>query len=840
MLSTAAVCFLIAIYAWRDRDTPVDSAIIFLMMIGITEWLTASALGYAITNPASKIVWAKIEYIGVVSVPLLVLIFSLTYSGYRHKLSLRNIALVALVPALTLLLAWTNEMHGLLWSSYVPYQENGLMFSDKTYGLWFWIYWVYSYLLLLAATAFIIRTALSSNTRVFRGQTIVLVLGILAPWLGNAVYVLGISPLGNLDLTPLAFAVTGIMLSLGIVRWRLFNIKPTAHVAVIENLADGLILLDKSSRIIDINPSALHIFGVNIPDTIGKHGSFLLPGELFSSELSSNAGKTRLEMKRSDDGIEKHFEITGTPFYGRRGDLMGRIVILHDTTELKRIQERLALAERRHLEGKIDESEGKYRALFDSAKDAIIIIDTASELIIEANRETEILFGCTRHEIINEPRSHIHPADKAEYYNEHFGQLIEAGGITDFDTEIIRKDEVVIPVAISASKVHLQGKSLIQYIIRDITERKYSQKKLKESEERYRTLFEKAVEGILISDIKTRNFKFANPSICAMLAYSQTELKNMNVSEIHPEDTLEHVLSEFEALARGDKSKSLNIPCLRKDGVIIYVDIIATKANIDGNECIVGFFIDATERKQAEARTIEMESLKRINQAKSELLANVSHELRTPLASIKGFIETLIETDVQWSKEEQLDFLQSANQEADRLTFLIRDLLDMSRIDSGKMVLDKRTYLMSEILDSAGNVLSVITAKHKLEIKIAGELPPLQVDKLRIAQVITNLVENAAKFSPEGSLITVEARPGEKVVVVSVQDKGEGMPQETIDYLFNRFYQAERVVSGKTRGTGLGLAICKGIVEAHGGQIRVESQVDRGSKFSFSLPVKEN
>jgi two-component system sensor histidine kinase KdpD len=251
-----------------------------------------------------------------------------------------------------------------------------------------------------------------------------------------------------------------------------------------------------------------------------------------------------------------------------------------------------------------------------------------------------------------------------------------------------------------------------------------------------------------------------------------------------------------------------------------------------------GFSIDITARKAAEAKMLEIEALKRTNQAKSELLANVSHELRTPLASIKGFIETLIETDVKWSKKQQLDFLQSANTEADRLTFLIRDLLDMSRIDSGKLILDKRSYLVSEILDAVSGVLSVITAKHKLKIAVLSDLPPLQADKVRIGQTITNLVENAAKFSAEGSPIVIEVKGVDDSLIFSIEDKGEGISQETIGNLFNRFYQAERVVSGKTRGTGLGLAICKGIVEAHGGKIWVESEVGKGSRFSFSLPVK--
>ena len=260
----------------------------------------------------------------------------------------------------------------------------------------------------------------------------------------------------------------------------------------------------------------------------------------------------------------------------------------------------------------------------------------------------------------------------------------------------------------------------------------------------------------------------------------------------------------------------------------------------DQNGAVIGvtsFIRDITERKQAEAKIIELEALKLANQAKSELLANVSHELRTPLASIKGNIETLIEPDVKWSKAQMMGFLHAANIEADRLTLLIRDLLDMSRIDAGKLKLDKGSYRINEILESASSVLSVITAKHKLKIAPLPDLPAVQVDKVRIVQVITNLVENATKFSPEGSQIEIKTVFKDNQVIISVEDRGVGMPPEVVGNLFNRFYQAAQVVNGKTRGTGLGLTICKGIVEGHGGEIRVESQEGKGSKFSFSLPV---
>jgi PAS domain S-box-containing protein len=254
---------------------------------------------------------------------------------------------------------------------------------------------------------------------------------------------------------------------------------------------------------------------------------------------------------------------------------------------------------------------------------------------------------------------------------------------------------------------------------------------------------------------------------------------------------------------------------------------------------VYGFFQDITERKNTEAKILEMEALKRIDQAKSDLLSNVSHELRTPLASIKGFIETLIENDVQWSKEQQLDFLQSADREADRLTLLIKDLLDMSRIESGNLKLNIQSYKFGEILDSISGVFKVVTARHKLKIVDKSEMVSIQADKIRIGQVITNLIENAAKFSPEDSEIRIEVKTENDGVMVCVEDQGKGMSEEVIGNLFNRFYQAKEAVLGKTRGTGLGLTICKGIVEAHGGKIRVESKEGHGSKFSFSIPLPE-
>ncbi|MDD5288971.1 MAG: PAS domain S-box protein, partial [Dehalococcoidales bacterium] len=246
-----------------------------------------------------------------------------------------------------------------------------------------------------------------------------------------------------------------------------------------------------------------------------------------------------------------------------------------------------------------------------------------------------------------------------------------------------------------------------------------------------------------------------------------------------------------------------------------------------------------TQLEEAQMQAYEAKKLREVDRLRSELLANVSHELRTPLSSIKGFTSTLLRKDVKWSAKQRQDFLQTIDSETDRLTRLISDILDMSRIEAGALKLKQQQCNISEVVDSVKGRLEVLTAHHRLKIVIPEKLPPVFVDEMRIGQVISNLVENAVKFSPVDSAITVAAHLEKKNIIVSVADQGEGMTKEVQGKIFNRFYQAEDVVTGRKGGTGLGLAICWGIVKGHGGEMRVESKVKEGSKFSFSLPVIE-
>ena len=269
MVAALIISLTIILMVRPHRFVNSEALPLIMLMSGIVEWILAALGGLLNQNLADKMLWAKIEYIGVVSVPLALVVFLLYHSSLNKKFPISRLLWLSLIPLATLFMAWTNGNHGLIWAEYIPYRENGLVLSQKIYGVGFWIYWVYSYLLLLAATVLTFQLTIKT-ANIFRWQSSLVIAGILFPWVGNLLYVLHVNPFGNLDLTPLAFSITGIMLAIGMFRWRLFDIKPVAHAAVIAGLADGVMILDNQDRIIDANPTAQVLLGLDLKTLMGK------------------------------------------------------------------------------------------------------------------------------------------------------------------------------------------------------------------------------------------------------------------------------------------------------------------------------------------------------------------------------------------------------------------------------------------------------------------------------------------------------------------------------------------------------------------------------------------
>ncbi len=228
---------------------------------------------------------------------------------------------------------------------------------------------------------------------------------------------------------------------------------------------------------------------------------------------------------------------------------------------------------------------------------------------------------------------------------------------------------------------------------------------------------------------------------------------------------------------------------------------------------------------------------KELDEMKSQLLSTVSHELRTPLASIKGFATTLLREDVQWDEGSRREFLSIIDEESDRLTELIGNLLDMSRIEAGTLRVEPEPVDVASILRETAAEFQIVTHLHRLRVILPPVLPLVLADPRRTRQVLRNLVENAVKYSPSGGPINITAEVQTESVQVSVEDQGIGIDPEHLDRVFQRFYQVDSASTRKVGGSGLGLSICKAIIEAQDGQIWASSQQGEGSTFHFTLPL---
>ncbi len=243
----------------------------------------------------------------------------------------------------------------------------------------------------------------------------------------------------------------------------------------------------------------------------------------------------------------------------------------------------------------------------------------------------------------------------------------------------------------------------------------------------------------------------------------------------------------------------------------------------EGEPSFLASLRDVTERK-------------RVEQLKDEFLSTVSHELRTPLTSIKGAVTLMLNKSLGAINAEQQDFLQTVSSDLDRLSDLINNLLDLSKMEAGKMRLARERATLPELIDQALRSSQALFGRRSI-VRRFGSVPPVYADRHRLLQVLGNLLSNAVKFTADDGVITVELERSGDAVALTVADNGCGMPQDGLGKLFQKFEQLRAPQTDRPRGTGLGLAICREIMELHGGRIYAESDLGHGSRFTCVLPV---
>ncbi|MBW1727326.1 MAG: response regulator [Deltaproteobacteria bacterium] len=365
-----------------------------------------------------------------------------------------------------------------------------------------------------------------------------------------------------------------------------------------------------------------------------------------------------------------------------------------------------------------------------------------------------------------------------------------------------------------------------------IESRKLAQKTLSESEKRFRTIFEKAVEGILVSDLDTKKIKYANASILNMLGYVKKELQQMEVKNIHPEDALEYVISEFESHIKEERTYSPNIPCLRKDGTVIYTNLTGTTAYIDGQKCYIGFFTDITENKKMEEQLILSSRL----EALGWLVNRLAHEIRNPLTSINLYVDILKDKFkfYLWDEEILEDIIFNIN----KINKTVRKAIvfvNPSVGDSQKLDINA---LIREEIDFWSETFK--TAMIRPELHFEDDIPQIFGNAIALQQILGHLVKNAVSAMEKGGVLNITTNKGSSqfhknrsMVIIKVKDTGSGIKPEHNEKILHPFFTT------KTGRTGLGLSISHRIVEQHGGFLTCDSEPGKGTTFSIELPLNK-
>jgi PAS domain S-box-containing protein len=457
---STAISTAIALFVWQRRSAPGTTPFV-LSMLAAAEWSLAYALSLVSPSLAGKVFWIKVRYIGIVTVPTAWLTFALLQTGLGKWVTRRTLILLLIEPLAILLLVWTNEWHKLYWADIHLVEEGPIVGIDVLPGLFYWIHVAYSYLLVATSSLLFVRMVIRSPSP-YRSQSIVILAGVLGPLVGDAISTFSLNPfLPWLDLTPFFFTLTGLAMVWGVFRLRMLDIVPVARDAVIENMSDGVIIVDARDRVIDLNPAARTMLNCTAPEAIGQPASKVLPDWPYQIDGHSSVAITRAQ---AEGPTQRYFEIRVSPLYERRDGSTGHLIILRDATE------------RKQTETALRDSEHKYRVLVEQSLQGFGVIKDMPFQIVFANSALAEILGYSVDELLHlspeAATSLIHP-DDWELFSQHYSACLEGEeSAPRYQLRVIRKDGSARWVEILASCTEYQGESAMQAAFIDVTARK--------------------------------------------------------------------------------------------------------------------------------------------------------------------------------------------------------------------------------------------------------------------------------------------------------------------------------------------------------------------------------
>ena len=896
LVLSSIIAGFVAVYVWQRRATASGAMALVMLALACAEWSLGYALEIAGTDLSTKIFWGKSQYIGIILVPFSWVTFAAYYSGQSTWMTRRNVTLLSIVPFITLLLAFTTELHGLIWKDIQVHTVGSFSALDVTHGFWFWIYWVYSNILLFAGTLFILRS-FKRMKGLLRRQTILLLLAVLTPWFGNVLYISGLSPIPHLDITPFAFTISVFVFAWGIFSFKLVNLAPVARDLVVEKMPDGMIVLDAQGNIVDVNPALQKAMGLSASQVIGKRSRDVFSAWPSLLERYENLLEAQDEIVFGEGESQQWFELRMSPLVNNRDRLLGRVVTVRNITQTKQTE-----ASRKQAEEALRLSEEKYRSIYENVEDVIYETDNRGHLTSispsiqkQGGYQPEELIGRSVTEFFIFP----------EQYGALDALMIENGSVNDFEALLRRKDGSTTFASITSHIIFdANGQGVAtEGVLRDITERKQAEERirqmnaelerrvsertsqLQESNTYLTSLIETSIalnESLDLNEVLDRilvqvhklvparalNVMFVEGEhavIVRRFGYKGLEQIEQNLlsfrfplswftfqqmratgKSIHISDTV--LESRWQNIQSSEWVRSyIGVPLVIREEIIGFLNAGHSEPNFFDEKHVRILESLAHHASVAIQNARLLDELKKVLEKEQSMRNQLVHaDKLAALGKMVTVIAHEINNPIQTVKntfyllEDQIipgspavEYLKMGSTEADRISDLVAQL--------------RGTYAPGTKATVRVNVLPLLIEVHDL---LAPQLKKQQVEwcqedgrrpytvfavRNNLKQVFINLCLNAmeAMEADRGGKLTVNLRASQDGVRVGVDLHNTG-PLITEEALPFIF---DPFFTTKRSGTGLGLSISYDIIRQHQGEILVESTPGKGVTFTVWLPL---
>ncbi|NHJ19816.1 MAG: PAS domain S-box protein [Candidatus Lokiarchaeota archaeon] len=592
--------------------------------------------------------------------------------------------------------------------------------------------------------------------------------------------------------------------------------------------------VDGDFVLIDFNNAAIDISKGNVINFVGNKASEMYKDRL---DILNDLHQCQTEKKHLKREMKYRFQFSDEDKY-----FLVNYGYVHPDLIIVRTED---ITERKKAEEQLKDSELKYRDMINNLDVGFYQVTLEGIMLNHNPAHNKILEYEDSESLIGKKVTEFwqFPDDREQYIE----QILRDGHAKNYICPSLTKRGKKITVQLNS---HLMlDKQGIPYGIEgtfiDITEKYNLEKKLRESEKKYRNLYDNTPFSVVLINTQGEVIDL-NPKAEHMFGFSLEEAlgrKFMDLSVIHP-DQLNKILDLFKRFIKGEEMHRIDVKLQKKDGTIFWTNLQAALLKINDETFVQALFTDITVKKEAEFLiNEEVKKLKELDKLRKNLISRVSHELKTPLVSVTGGSELLLTIHGGKLSKDELEIVELIKKGGKRLKHLVDNLIDISRIEYDKFHLMKEQNDLSAIIREISHELIYLIRERNIKLKLAiPDSFQIKVDKVRIEQVIVNLLTNAIKNTPPNGEILVKLKKNEDSAELSISDTGIGISKEEMDMLFTRFGKLERYGEGyeyiDIQGSGLGLYISKEIVDSHNGEIRAESAGrNKGSTFVVKLPI---